>query len=89
MLYCFVECPDWSIELRERERLMLDIVRLAQRLGVSFAFPTRTLHMYQEQASEAALPFDPGEPLDAGRQLGGEIAGELQHGTNRPGPVKF
>jgi MscS family membrane protein len=89
MLYCFVECPDWSIELRERERLMLDIVRLAERLNVSFAFPTRTLHMYQEQAGGAAVPFDASEPLDAGRHLGGEIAGDLTHGTNRPGPVKF
>lgn len=45
LLYVFFETPDWPTELRERHRLMLDIVRLAQALGVSFAFPTRTLHV--------------------------------------------
>ncbi len=45
LLYVFFEVPDWSAELRERERLFLDIVRLAARLGVQFAFPTRTVHL--------------------------------------------
>jgi MscS family membrane protein len=45
MLYCFVKTPDWPTELRERHRLLLDVVRLAERLGVEFAFPTQTLHL--------------------------------------------
>lgn len=45
LLYVFHETPDWATELRERHRLFLDIVRLAQRLGVEFAFPTRTVHV--------------------------------------------
>ena len=45
MLYCFVEVPDWSVELQARHRLFVDVVRLAHRLGVEFAFPTRTLHV--------------------------------------------
>ncbi len=24
LLYCFVETPDWSVELRERHRLLVD-----------------------------------------------------------------
>lgn len=52
LLYVFHEVPDWSVELRERERLMVDIVRLADRLGVQFAFPTQTVHLYQEQHQE-------------------------------------
>ena len=47
MLYCFVQCPNWSSELQSRHRLFSDIVRLAENLGVQFAFPTRTLHMVQ------------------------------------------
>lgn len=39
MIYCFYETPDWGTELRERQRLLLDIVRLARRLGVEFALP--------------------------------------------------
>ncbi len=47
MLYCFVQCPDWGSELQSRHRLFADIMRLADKLGVQFAFPTRTLHMVQ------------------------------------------
>ena len=54
LLYIFHELPDWSTELRERERLMIDIVRLADRLGVQFAFPTQTVHLYREEHAAAA-----------------------------------
>jgi MscS family membrane protein len=49
LLYIFHEVPDWSTELRERERLFIDIVRLADSLGVQFAFPTQTVHLYKEE----------------------------------------
>ncbi len=49
LLQVFFEVPDWSAEIREREALFLDIVRLADRLGVQFAFPTRTIHLYKEE----------------------------------------
>ncbi|RKY14889.1 MAG: mechanosensitive ion channel family protein, partial [Planctomycetota bacterium] len=52
LVYVFFETPDWSTELRERQRLMLDIMRLARQLGVEFAFPTQTLHVRQEQGGE-------------------------------------
>ncbi len=45
LLYAFHEVPDWGTELRERHRLFADIIRLANRLGVNFAFPTQTLHL--------------------------------------------
>ncbi len=48
LLYCFHETPDWVTELRERHRLFLDIIRLADRLGVEFAFPTQTIHLARE-----------------------------------------
>ena len=50
MLYCFHEAPDWGTELRERHRLYLDIMRLAERLEVEFAFPTQTIHLASDQA---------------------------------------
>lgn len=53
LLYLFFEVPDWSTELRERERLLVDIVRLADQIGVSFAFPTTTVHLYQEEGPPA------------------------------------
>jgi MscS family membrane protein len=45
LLYFFIVAPDWSVELVERQKVLLEIVRLAERLGVSFAFPTQTVHV--------------------------------------------
>ena len=61
LVYMFHEAPDWQTELRERHRLMLDIIRLADRLGVQFAFPTQTLHMYKESHEAAHTPAPPPE----------------------------
>ncbi|MCB1170132.1 MAG: mechanosensitive ion channel [Leptospiraceae bacterium] len=45
MVYVFFKVPDWSTELVERQNLMLEIYRLAESMGVDFAFPTQTLHI--------------------------------------------
>lgn len=57
LLDCFHETPDWNGELRARHRLLLDIIRLADRLGVQFAFPTQTVYLASEgDAGERAAP---------------------------------
>ncbi len=45
MFYIFFEVPDWSAELKARHEVLLEILKLAKKLGVNFAFPTQTLHM--------------------------------------------
>lgn len=45
MFYIFFAVPTWPEELRARHEVLLEIVRLADNLGVRFAFPTQTLHM--------------------------------------------
>lgn len=45
MLYFFVKVPDWSAELVERQRVFLEVIRLAAALRVKFAFPTQTLEI--------------------------------------------
>jgi MscS family membrane protein len=45
MFYIFFEVPTWGEELRCRHEVLIEIIRLAEGLGVNFAFPTRTLHM--------------------------------------------
>jgi MscS family membrane protein len=89
LLYCFVEVPDWSVELRERHRLFVDIMRLAERLGVQFAFPTRTLHLFNEQQPDGRPPLELSDPLAAGRRHAAKVAGPLLTGAARPGPVEF
>jgi MscS family membrane protein len=86
MLYCFVEVPDWSVELQARHRLFVDIMRLAERLGVQFAFPTRTLHLFNEEQPEGGAPLDLSDPVAAGRRQAAELVGALVTGDGRPGP---
>ncbi len=45
MLYFFFEVSSWTEELRARHLVFLEILRLAEDLGVAFAFPTQTLHV--------------------------------------------
>jgi len=88
MLYCFVECPDWSVELREKHRLFLDIIRLAAALNVSFAFPTRTVHLYQEERADVATQ-DFTQPERAGQTAAAAIARPLVGPDQQPGGVEF
>ncbi len=90
LLYCFIECPDWAVELRERHRLFVDIMKLADGLGVAFAFPTRTLLMQRQDASDTQpMPLELGEPNSAGRRLASGIAGPPLSPEDRPGTVEF
>lgn len=88
LLYCFIECPDWAVELREKQRLFLDILKLADALGVSFAFPTQTLHLHQEEAGPPPVPFAE-EPLMAGKRLAAKVAGPTHTPETRPGGVAY
>jgi MscS family membrane protein len=45
MFYIFFQVPNWQEELRCRHEVLVQIVKLANSLGVRFAFPTQTLHM--------------------------------------------
>lgn len=52
MVYVFVKVNTWSEELRERQNLFLEMLRLAEEIGVEFAFPTQTLYIdsfYRDQ----------------------------------------
>ena len=74
LLYCFFEAPDWATELRERHRLLTDILRLSKRVGVEFAFPTQTLHLHD--ASKAPVN-DPNCPARAAN-LAADIIGRSE-----------
>lgn len=77
MVYCFMDAPSWAQELAIRTNLNLEILRLAKDLGVSFAFPTRTLHI-DTQAVPTELPGR--LPLDSA-----QIAGVVErYGSSAP-----
>ena len=41
----FLEVGNWGDELKVKHDLLLEVLTLAEKLGVSFAFPTQTLHV--------------------------------------------
>jgi MscS family membrane protein len=95
LLYVFWQTPDWQTELRERHRLMLDIVRLADRMGVEFAFPTQTLHLYREEHDAEHVPADvPAKGAELAAERSGRAAAcELTTSANwrekKPRPYRF
>ena len=45
MIYVFFKVPDWSTELQQKHNFFLDLLKLADEVGVELAFPTQTLHV--------------------------------------------
>jgi len=45
MMYLFLEVPDWTEELLQKQNLFLEILKLSKKIKVEFAFPTQTLHV--------------------------------------------
>ena len=73
LLYCFVQTPDWSTELREKHRLYLDILRVAEGLEVELAFPTQTIHLAKDGPTEGeGVSF--AEDSSGAERLGRELA---------------
>ena len=86
--------------MRERHRLFLDIMRLANRLGVEFAFPTQTIHLAKADQEERPAPSGPrprtpakvtaGDSLASGRSQAKEIARQsLGDPASVPPPFEF
>ncbi|TDQ14762.1 MscS family membrane protein [Algoriphagus boseongensis] len=61
MFYIFFELPTWAEELRARHEILIQTVKLANALGVRFAFPTQTLHMESFPEKKGLVPSYPGE----------------------------
>ncbi len=56
MFYIFFAVPTWDQELKARHEVLIEILRLAEKLGVRFAFPTSTLHMENFPGKETMTP---------------------------------
>jgi MscS family membrane protein len=90
LVYVFWETPDWATELRERHRSLLDILRLAHRLDVEFAYPTQTLYLRREGgAGPPEAERVQSEALESGRREARRIVEETLGAGARPPPVSF
>ncbi len=62
MVYTFFTSTTWSDELAGKHQLLIAFKRLAEDIGVDFAFPTRTLHIEtQAEATDRRVPTAPDE----------------------------
>ena len=55
MVYTFFEVPDWRAELEARELCLLQFMRIAEEVGVGFAFPTTTVEVEQPEGRGFSL----------------------------------
>ena len=85
LVLCYIDTNDYAIELRERQRLFMDIMRLAVKLEIEFAFPTQTIHMAtSEDLHDPVKNTSLNEitaAYEAGRQEGKQIISET--GNNK------
>lgn len=49
-VYCFTVTTDWSEHLQMRQEVHLGIMDIVEDMGLSIAFPTRTVHLAREEA---------------------------------------
>lgn len=56
MFYIFFEVPTWGEELQSRHEVLIQIVKLANAIGVRFARPTQTLHMESFPEKKSLIP---------------------------------
>lgn len=92
LIYVFWETPDWSTELRERQRFLLDILRLARAQKIDMAFPTQTLHLLtpqdQQSTSQPSIPSIDVLNEQFKSSANNIISESIKDGT-KPPPVKF
>jgi len=56
LVYMFFEAPDWTAELSGRHDVMQAIIRLADSMGVRFAFPTQSLQIEEFPGKMSGIP---------------------------------
>lgn len=56
LVYTFLDVSSWTDELVYRHNILLECMRLAQALNISFAFPTQSLHIKSLPGGERPAP---------------------------------
>lgn len=88
-MICFIKALDYATYTRERHRLLLDLLRLAQKLNVSFALPTQTVRqVVDDGTAHADSPTDTDQAIkrgrDAAQQLAAVSVGRFKAAPPRP-----
>lgn len=91
LVYVFWETPDWNTELREKHRFLLDILRLARKMDIEFAYPTQTLFMQDidTKTANSGEQQTIDEAVLAARQMARSIVEKNTSLSNKPAPVSI
>ena len=65
LIYVFFSTPDWGAELRERHNFLMDVMRLAEKMSVEFAFPSRTVFVKRTHDSDSVDEFEIAQDKEA------------------------
>jgi MscS family membrane protein len=87
---CMVALADHATFLRERHRLYLDVLRLAARLNVAFAFPTQTVWSATKEGT--LHPDNPPDSVQAvlrGRAEAKSLTEQTVQPLGKPGLVRY
>lgn len=71
-LNVMIVCPSSDTELRERAKLLRNVLKLAEELDVRFAFPTQTLYLDRD-SSQPYKPLTDEDPSQAGKNSANRI----------------
>ncbi len=87
LFYIFFAVPSWSEELKGRHEVMLAVIRLAEELGVRFAFPTSTIHIEEMPGQVGLQPTYTTDPEKVDEKLQRFLSGYKQRvkGDNHAG----
>lgn len=82
ILSFFLDVKDYAGELKGRDEIFKNIIRLANELNVEFAFPTQTVHIDSQaeaspKTSRKAVKIDEIENIKAARRLGKEAGKKI------------
>lgn len=58
LVYVFFDVPTWTEELAARQELLLSAIRLANTLGIRFAFPTSSVYVEEFPGQSKANGYD-------------------------------
>ena len=56
LIHMLFEVPSWSKELEAKHEILINIIKLGEKIGVNFAFPTQTLHVENLPGQKSLSP---------------------------------
>jgi len=77
LIYTFFQASSWTDELVGKHEILYAIIKLADKLGVRFAFPTQTLHIEEMPGKGNTNTPRPQQPSEAENNLN-EVLTEIK-----------